>query len=107
LRKGKLLPEGYMPRLIDNVLSDRLEQTGAVEVTGTMWCGKTWSSMAYGNSISRIGLTPARLAAEADPTTALLGESPHVIDEWQDVPAIWDEVRMQVDEAGGNPASLS
>lgn len=41
LEKGKLLPEGYIPRLIDRALSDRLEQTGAVEVTGTMWCGKT------------------------------------------------------------------
>lgn len=106
MEKGKLLPEGYIPRLIDHALSDRLEQTGAVEVTGTMWCGKTWTSMAYGNSIARIGLTPARLAAEADPTTALLGESPHVIDEWQDVPAIWDEVRMRVDEAGGKPGQF-
>ncbi len=106
MEKGKLLPEGYIPRLIDRALSDRLEQTGAVEVTGTMWCGKTWTSMAYGNSIARIGLPPARLAAEADPTTALLGESPHVIDEWQDVPAIWDEVRMRVDEAGGKPGQF-
>ena len=106
MKKGKLLPEGYIPRLIDNTLSARLEQTGAVEVTGTMWCGKTWTSMAYGNSISRIGLNPARLAAEADPTTALLGESPHVIDEWQDVPEIWDEVRMRVDEAGGKPGQF-
>ena len=40
MEKGKLLPEGYIPRLIDHALSDRLEQTGAVEVTGTMWCGK-------------------------------------------------------------------
>ena len=104
--KGKMIPEGYMPRLIDRVLSDRLEQAGAVEVSGTMWCGKTWSSMAYGNSISRIGLTPVRLAAEADPTTALLGEAPHVIDEWQDVPSIWDEVRMRVDETGGKPGQF-
>ena len=106
MEKGKLIPDGYMPRLLDQVLSERLDQVGAVEVTGTMWCGKTWTSMACGNSISRIGLTPARLAAEADPTTALLGEAPHVIDEWQDVPEIWDEVRMRVDEAGGKPGQF-
>ena len=104
--KGKLIPEGYMTRLLDRVLSERLDQVGAVEVTGTMWCGKTWTSTAYGNSITRIGLTPARLAAEADPSTALIGEKPHVIDEWQDVPAIWDEVRMRIDETGGKPGQF-
>lgn len=106
MEKGKLLPEGYMKRLLDQVLSDRLKQVGAVEVAGTMWCGKTWTSTAYGNSITRIGLTPARLAAEADPSTALIGEAPHVIDEWQDVPAIWDEVRMRVDETAGKPGQF-
>ena len=106
MKKGKLLPEGYMPRLLDHVLSERLDQAGAMEVTGTMWCGKTWTSTAFGNSITRIGLTPARLAAEADPATALIGETPHVIDEWQDVPAIWDEVRMQVDETAGKPGQF-
>ena len=45
-----------MPRLIDNVLSKRLEQTGAVEVTGTMWCGKTWSSMAYARFDKETGI---------------------------------------------------
>ena len=95
-----------MPRLMDAMLSKALDQTGAVEVTGTMWCGKTWTSTAFGNSISRIGLTPARLAAEADPATALLGEAPHVIDEWQDVPAIWDEVRMRIDENAGKPGQF-
>ena len=106
MERGKLLPEGYMPRLMDAMLSKALDQTGAVEVTGTMWCGKTWTSTAFGNSISRIGLTPARLAAEADPATALLGEAPHVIDEWQDVPAIWDEVRMRIDENAGKPGQF-
>ena len=51
---GALRPDGYMPRLMDRVLSDRLKQFGAVEVAGTMWCGKTWTSMSQGNSIARI-----------------------------------------------------
>ncbi len=106
MRRGKLLPDGYMPRLMDRVLSDRLEQVGAVEITGTMFCGKTWTATAFGNSISRIGLTTVRQAAEADPTTALMGEAPHVIDEWQDVPAIWDEVRMRIDENAGRPGQF-
>jgi len=34
------------------------------------------------------------------PNLALEGELPHVIDEWQDVPRIWDAVRRRVDETG-------
>ena len=98
MKKGGLLPEGYIPRLIDSELSRRLDNIGAVEVAGTMWCGKTWTSLAYGESITRLGNQSTRIAAEADPGIALLGDKPHVIDEWQDVPAIRDEVRSSVDQ---------
>ena len=106
MNQGRLKPEGYLPRLMDRELSQRLDLFGAVEVAGTMWCGKTWTSMAYGESIARVGLQAVRNAAEADPQTALLGSRPHVIDEWQDVPAIWDEVRSVVDSMGGKPGQF-
>jgi len=97
MKKGSLIPEGYIPRLIDEKLSEFLDLFGAVEVAGTMWCGKTWTSMAFGESITRVGQSSVKETAQADPSTALIGERPHVIDEWQDVPEIWDEVRSAVD----------
>lgn len=100
MKSGKLKPTEYIPRLIDIELSRRLDNIGAVEVAGTMWCGKTWTSLAFGESIARIGNQGTRIAAEADPRIALLGDKPHVIDEWQDVPAIWDEVRASIDQNG-------
>ncbi len=103
MEKGSLQPEGYMKRIADEQLSTLLDLFGAVEVAGTMWCGKTWTSLSFAESVSRIGQTAARTAAEADPETALIGKRPHVIDEWQDVPAIWDEVRDAVDREGGRP----
>lgn len=106
MKQGALKPEKYIPRLIDRVLSERLDLFGAVEVAGPMWCGKTWTSMSFGESIARIGLQAARIAAEADAETALIGAKPHVIDEWQDVPAIWDEVRARVDDSGGEPGQF-
>ena len=39
--------------------------------------------------------------AKEDPLTALEGYAPHLIDEWQDVPKIWDAVRFTVDKDGG------
>lgn len=103
---GQLKPDGYIPRIADKQLERMLATFGAVEVAGTMWCGKTWTSLAFGQSVTRIGLTGPRTVAEADPGTALLGAKPHVIDEWQDVPAIWDEVRAAVDASGNEPGSF-
>ena len=41
-----------------------------------------------------------RQLARLDVNRALKGDSPHLIDEWQEVPAIWDAVRSAVDECG-------
>ena len=40
-----------------------------------------------------------RKLATIEVNRALEGASPHLIDEWQDVPAIWDAVRYSVDES--------
>lgn len=97
MRTGILKPDEYIPRLYDSALSEMLDIFDAVEVAGTMWCGKTWTSLAFGNSVTRVGQAAVKRSIEADPSIALLGDKPHVIDEWQDVPAIWDEVRNAVD----------
>lgn len=88
MQVGPLKPSGYLDRIVDGKLAHVLDLFGAVEVVGTMWCGKTWTSLAFSESITRIGASGPRTAAEADPSTALIGPRPHLIDEWQDVPSI-------------------
>lgn len=92
-------PEGYMPRVADAQIERYLKTFGAVEIAGTKWCGKTWSALMQGASVSYVdeNLDLAR----ADPSMMLIGDRPHVIDEWQRVPAIWDCVRHEVDRARG------
>ena len=92
-------PEGYMPRVADAQIERYLKAFGAVEIAGTKWCGKTWSALMHGASVSYVdeNLDLAR----ADPSMMLMGARPHVIDEWQRVPAIWDCVRHEVDRARG------
>ena len=97
MQQGPFKPDGYLNRIVDTKLARMLDLFGAVEVAGTMWCGKTWTSQSFARSVTRIGLAGPRIAAEADPSTALIGARPHLIDEWQDVPAIWDEIRSTVD----------
>ena len=92
-------PEGYMPRVADAQIERYLKAFGAVEIAGTKWCGKTWSALMQGASVSYVdeNLDLAR----ADPSMMLIGDRPHVIDEWQRVPAIWDCVRHEFDRARG------
>lgn len=106
MERGSLAPEGYRPRVCDPVLAEMLDAFGAVEVAGTMWCGKTWTSLSFAESVTRVGRPAVRRAVEADPSVALLGARPHVIDEWQDVPETWDAVREQVDSESGARGSF-
>lgn len=100
MKQGALKPEGYLPRVCDSMLSELLDTFAAVEVAGTMRCGKTWTSLSFGESVTRVGRANVRQAVEADPAVALIGAKPHVVDEWQDVPPIWDAVDGSEGEAG-------
>ncbi|MGI6032276.1 MAG: ATP-binding protein [Coriobacteriales bacterium] len=92
---------GYRPRCLDDVIERHLRAFGAVEVGGTMWSGKTWTSMAHAESMTKLDSPSVIEVARADPNSALYGQTPHLIDEWQEVPAVWDAVRRSVDEQGG------
>ena len=93
----------YLPRVIDPRLDEYLQTFGAVCVEGPKWCGKTWTSLYHSNSAIFIG-DPAgnfqnRQLAELSPDLVLEGDVPRLIDEWQEVPPLWDAVRYKVDQA--------
>lgn len=99
---GQLLASGtYRPRIADAQIERYLRLFGAVEISGTKWCGKTWAAMAHGESITYVDRGANLQIVQADPAYALAGEHPHVIDEWQRVPQVWDTVRHAVDDAAG------
>ncbi|WP_451918177.1 ATP-binding protein [Adlercreutzia rubneri] len=89
----------YLPRIVDDQVRRYLEIFGAVEVAGTKWCGKTWTACRHGESVSYVD--DALALAQSDPQAMLAGEQPHVIDEWQLAPAIWNTVRHAVDRKRG------
>jgi hypothetical protein len=98
---GSQKPRGYRPRFVDEVVARRLEDFGALEICGTRWCGKSWTAAAFAQSVTRVDEN-ARVIAD-DPLLALTGAAPHVVDEWQDVPAIWNAVRHAVDDSANAP----
>ena len=97
--KTNLVPQGYLPRIVDEQVERYLRIFGAVEIAGTKWCGKTWTALKHGRTVSYVD--DELDVAMADPSLMTLGERPHVIDEWQLVPHIWDAVRRGVDAERG------
>ena len=92
----------YKPRIIDKKVKEYLKAFGAVCIEGPKWCGKTWTSSYHCRSEIYIGDPnnnfQNRKLAELSPDLVLEGETPRLIDEWQEVPAIWDAVRYRVDQ---------
>lgn len=99
LDKDSVQPTGYIPRIVDKRVERYLRVFGAVEIAGTKWCGKTWTALEHAKSVSYVDENMA--LAHDDPSAMLIGDKPHVIDEWQRVPAIWDTVRHEVDRTRG------
>lgn len=96
-----LTPEGYCPRLVDKDVDLMLRTFRAVSIVGPKWCGKTWTGENHANSEMRIadstGPIPNRDIVASDPRVAMEGDQPRLIDEWQEVPQLWDKVRSTVD----------
>ena len=96
-----MVRQNYLPRIVDSKLVEYLKVFGAVCIEGPKWCGKTWTASFHSNSQVFIGDPSGnfqiRRLAEMSPSLVLEGEPPRLIDEWQEVPPIWDAVRYKVD----------
>ena len=96
-----MVVENYRPRIIDRTVKTYLSAFGAVCIEGPKWCGKTWTSRHHSNSEILIGSPEGnfqnRRLAELSPELVLEGDTPRLIDEWQDVTSLWDAVRYEVD----------
>ena len=94
----------YKKRIIDAKIEEYLTVAGAVCIEGPKWCGKTWTSSFHSNAEYMVGDPKNNFSnrelAKMDPLLALRGETPVMIDEWQEVPSIWDAVRYEVDKRG-------
>ncbi len=100
-----LTMDGYFPRLVDREISELMSSMGAVCIEGPKWCGKTWTALNHANSTFDLSDPfndfQNRRLAEIDVSGILEGDPPRHIDEWQDVPKVWDAVRSSVDRSQG------
>lgn len=94
----------YYHRAADDLLSDLLQAFGAVLIEGPKWCGKTTTAMQHARSVVRLQDPDMRseylATLDVKPSLLLAGDTPRLLDEWQDAPVLWDAVRVAVDQRG-------
>lgn len=91
----------YMPRLVDDVLEFKLKSSGAVWIRGPKWCGKSTTAEQFAKTVIRMQDEDVRnqniALAKMSPSEFLKGDAPLLIDEWQVIPFIWNQIRTEVD----------
>lgn len=97
-----LTKKGYTKRIIDQKIENNLKIFGAISIEGPKWCGKTWTALNHANSVVYLNNVSnnfnERNLAQINVDLILNKEYPELIDEWQEVPAIWDGIRFKCDE---------
>ena len=91
----------YFPRIADTVLRDRLRTAGAVVINGVKGCGKRMTAEQVAGSAVYLQDQKTKeqniALAKSAPDIFLEGAVPRLIDEWQVIPFIWDQIRFEVD----------
>ena len=88
----------YTNRLAEKLLEAKLNSSGCVLVSGPKFCGKSTMCERFARSVTPLKTTNSIELARSDPRSALSGEIPHLIDEWQKAPDIWNEIKNDLDE---------
>lgn len=93
--------KNYRFRTVDLLLQYRLEEMGAVLVEGPKWCGKTTTCEQQAKSVIYMDdpqmKNQYKEMADTQVSSLLEGDTPHLIDEWQVAPQLWDTIRFEVD----------
>ena len=93
------IKETYRPRVIDPMIDRMLRTFGGLLITGPKWCGKSWTGIYHSESSISIQNEDMAEYARLNPKEALNGDFPRLIDEWQEVPKLWDYARGVIDSS--------
>ena len=89
----------YIKRLVEDDLVAKMAASGAVLIKGPKSCGKTETASQYAKSELKMDRDPqVSVIMATNPQLLLQGETPRLIDEWQEQPEIWNYVRHEVDK---------
>jgi predicted AAA+ superfamily ATPase len=92
----------YVTRVVDDEL-DALIEDGitAVALEGPKAAGKTATALERARTVFALDRPDVRDLARADPARLIAADPPVLLDEWQQLPELWDLVKRAADD---NPA---
>lgn len=90
--------DDYLPRLVDPLIEELLEDVPAVMVIGARASGKTTTAGRLAASVVRLDRADEAAPFQAAPDAALAAmPTPVLLDEWQEVPGVLGAVKRAVD----------
>jgi predicted AAA+ superfamily ATPase len=88
----------YRSRIIETEIRQKLNASGALLIKGPKSCGKTETAKQFAKSILQVDRDEqVPVIMNIDPKILLSGETPRLLDEWQEQPRLWNYVRHEVD----------
>lgn len=87
----------YYKRYVEKLIEKKLKSSGAILVAGPKFCGKTTTGSLFAKSIYRINTKSIVTTTRMNPKIALIGDTPHMVDEWQKVPDTWNYIKEDLD----------
>jgi predicted AAA+ superfamily ATPase len=91
----------YRRRVLDDALDELQPHLRAMSIHGPKGVGKTATATRRAVSVVDLSLPAQREILTADPSVLSRLPGPVLVDEWQRLPEVWDQVRRAVDS--GSP----
>ncbi len=92
----------YLNRYLDDIIEKRLKMINAIVIIGPKWVGKTTTAKRHAKDIINLQdpdyIDSYKELAYFKPSKLLEGEKPLLIDEWQNIPKLWDAIRTRLDK---------
>jgi predicted AAA+ superfamily ATPase len=88
----------YKNRISQKELEMKLKASGGVLIRGLKSCGKTEMAKRFAKSVLQTDQDEqVAYIMQAQPKRLLEGDTPRLIDEWQEQPKLWDYIRHEID----------
>ena len=91
------ISDPYRRRVLDDELDELMAGLAAIAIEGPKGVGKTATASQRARTVHWLDDPTQRAIAAADLDRLLAGPAPVLIDEWQNVPPVWDRIRRAVD----------
>jgi predicted AAA+ superfamily ATPase len=95
----------YLDRLIDSTIDEALQTKGCVVIEGPKWCGKSTTGKRFAKTVVALQNPSTykmyKLLSDTGDRDLLSGEKPLMFDEWQKIADLWDCIRADIDDRGG------